>query len=339
MPAHFESPWSNSRLMTTQSRRGVLTDLTRSARSFAPFVFWFGLFCIPATNAVGQIGVSPPRSEFSLDGPATTHTIRVFNVGDKTVEIGVEVYHWELDEQNKVQIVPPTEQSLDQWMVINPLRFTLEPGGSQAVRFAARPRVKPEPGEHRALVYFQQEPDADMIANPDQPRILFRLGTSVIGLVEPIVREAVVHSVTADSKAVNIDIESRGNTHVRTKGQLALWPVDEFPGHENTGLIEGLGEDEELELPEGMASAWPLNTLPVLPESRRTVTTLVLSTNLEPGSYVLDLHGTVADTDIGRVFDIEVVAPPPKSETDTPPGQVPESEPPHSPENKTSPTG
>ena len=39
-------------------------------------------------------------------------------------------------------------------MIINPVEFTIPAGGEQVVRFAVRPRAQPEPGEHRAMVFF-----------------------------------------------------------------------------------------------------------------------------------------------------------------------------------------
>lgn len=283
-----------------------------------PFGIFLGLFIVvlmvPANAARAQIGVSPPRTEFHLDGPTKTHTLRVFNLGENSVDIEIEVNNWELDEQNKVVIIPPTEQSLDQWLVINPLRFSLEPGASQAVRFAARPRVEPTPGEHRALIYFQQIPDETVSASPAKPRVLFRLGTSVIGLAEPVIRDAVIHSVSADATEIEIEIESRGNTHVRLDGQWALWNPDSFPGQENTSVIEGLGEDEEITLPKGVIAARPLNTLPVLPGTTRIVRTSI-GTELEPGTYVLDMNGVVAGVDLGQSLSIVVAAPPEDPET------------------------
>lgn len=282
-----------------------------------------GLLCLVVLALVGsaeaQIGISPARTEFFLDDGPKTHSIRVFNLGTRRVSISVEVNNWELDEENKVRIIPPTEQSLDQWLVINPLRFTLEPGGSQAVRFAARPRLQPEPGEHRALVFFEQIPDDNMPENPDGSRILFRLGTSVIGLVEPVVRDGVIHAVTADRNTISFDIESRGNTHVRLRGQWALWPVALFPGREKTMPIEGLDEDEEATLPDGMTAAGTLSLTPVLPGTRRMVTTSIFA-ELDPGDYVFDLHGTVGGMDIGRTIELKVL-PDEDVETEPPSGE------------------
>jgi hypothetical protein len=146
--------------------------------------------------------------------------------------------------------------------------------------------------------------------------VLFRLGTSVIGLAEPVIRDAVIHSVTADATEVEIEIESRGNTHVRLDGQWALWNPESFPGQENTSVIEGLGEDEDFALPEGMIAAWPLNTIPVLPGTRRVVRNAI-ATELDPGTYLLDLNGTVAGVDLGQTLSI-VVAPPPEEPMTTP---------------------
>lgn len=271
---------------------------------------------LAATPALAQIGVSPPRTEFSLDEGPATHTIRVFNVGTETVDIAVEISHWDLDEDNRVRIIPPTEQSLDQWLVVNPLRFTLAPGGSQAVRFAARPRVEPEPGEHRALMYFRQVPGDDDTDGAG-PKILFRLGTSIIGLAGPVVRQAVVHDVAVDASGIRVDIGSLGNTHVRLDGQWALWPADQYPGREKTGPIEGLATEEDVVIPDGVLAARMLNSLPVLSGTRRVIPT-GFGLPLEPGAYVVDVYGEVAGVDIGGVFEVTVEPPPLDGEASAP---------------------
>ncbi len=276
---------------------------------------------LAAAPALAQIGVSPPRTEFSLDDGRATHTIRVFNVGGETVEVAVEISHWDLDEDNRVRIIPPTEQSLDQWLVVNPLRFTLAPGGAQAVRLAARPRVEPEPGEHRALLYFRQIPPTHEDGSVDGTKVLFRLGTSVIGLAQPVVREAVVHEMTVEASGIRVDIESLGNTHVRLAGQWAVWPAEVYPGREKTGPIEGLETDEEVALPDGVVAARMLSSLPVLPGTRRVIPT-GFGLPLEPGAYVVDVHGEVAGVDVGGAFEM-TVEPPPDDEPMSTPAPVP----------------
>ena len=117
-----------------------------------------------------------------------------------------------------------------------------------------------------------------------------------------------VHDVAADADQITIDVSSVGNTHIRVDGQWALWPAGRFPGRDRTGPIEGLATDDDVVLPDGVIAARPLSPLPVLPGTRRVVTT-PLGVDLEEGAYVLDVYGDVAGVDIGRVFDVFVQAP------------------------------
>ena len=94
-----------------------------------------------------QIAVSPSRFEVEIGPKPTTEAVTVMNLGKDPVTIMVTVASWDLDELNKVRILEPDEQSLDQWMVINPLRFTVPSGKSQTVRFSIRPKIRPLPGE------------------------------------------------------------------------------------------------------------------------------------------------------------------------------------------------
>ena len=100
-----------------------------------------------------QIAVSPSRFEIEIGPSPTTEALRVFNFSDRPVDVQASVAHWELDRNSRVVIVEPTEQSLDQWIVMNPLRFTIPAGGSQTMRFSIRPKTAPDPGEHRAMIY------------------------------------------------------------------------------------------------------------------------------------------------------------------------------------------
>ena len=82
-----------------------------------------------------RVAVSPSKFEIEIGAKPTTQALRLFNLGDERVEVQVTVATWELDEANRVQVVEPTEQSLDQWIVINPLRFEIPAHESQTVRF------------------------------------------------------------------------------------------------------------------------------------------------------------------------------------------------------------
>jgi len=254
-----------------------------------------------------QVAVSPPRFELELGSQPVNDSLKVLNLGEDPVTVEVSVYPWVLDEANQVQIVEPDEQSLDQWMVINPLRFTIPGGGSQVVRFSIRPRVQPEPGEHRAIIYLKQI--LPEIAEENAPlRVSFRLGVGVYAWVGEVVREATVHSVnpvpSSRPPSFEIDVASRGNAHVRLEGQYAVWRAESFPGTDSTSPIEGINTPTAA-VPESILEAGSLPTLPVLPDTRRKLT-LQLLEQLPPGEYVLDLNGAVAGVSIDQAIAFEV---------------------------------
>jgi hypothetical protein len=254
-----------------------------------------------------QVAVSPPRFELELGSKPVNESLKVLNLGEDPVTVEVSVYPWVLDENNQVQIVEPDEQSLDQWMVINPLRFTISGGGSQVVRFSIRPRIEPEPGEHRAIIYLKQIlPEVTEERAP--LRVSFRLGVGVYAWVGDVTREATIHSVelvpASSPPAFGFDISSSGTAHVRLEGQYAVWRADDFPGSEATSQIEGI-DTAGAEIPEPVHEVGTLPTIPVLPGTRRSLA-LQLLEDLPPGDYVLDLNGAVAGVAIDQAIRFEV---------------------------------
>ena len=254
-----------------------------------------------------QVAVSPPRFELELGSKPVNESLKVLNLGEDPVTVEVSVYPWVLDENNQVQIVEPDEQSLDQWMVINPLRFTISGGGSQVVRFSIRPRIEPEPGEHRAIIYLKQIlPEVTEERAP--LRVSFRLGVGVYAWVGDVTREATIHSVelvpASNPPAFGFDISSSGTAHVRLEGQYAVWRAENFPGSEATSPIEGINT-ASAEAPEAVQEFGTLPTIPVLPGTRRSLS-LQLLEDLPPGDYVLDLNGAVAGVAIDQAIRFEV---------------------------------
>ena len=245
------------------------------------------------------IGVSPPRFEIEIGSVPVTRAARVFNFGSAPMEIRASVHGWDLDEENQVRLVEPTEQSLDQWIVINPLRFTVQPGESQTVRFSVRPKVRPEPGEHRAIIYFEQPP-----SKGGSISVIGRIGVAVYGYVGPVEREGTLNRILVDTTTAaplaQLDISSSGTAHVRLGGQYAVWPAASYPGAESTRLFPELGE-REIDLPEALVDVGFLPGLPVLPGSRRTLP-LHLPREIPPGDYVLDINGDLS----GRPLDLAV---------------------------------
>jgi hypothetical protein len=205
-------------------------------------------------------------------------------------------------------VLEPTEHSLDRWMVINPLRFTVDPGGFQTVRFSVRPKLEPAPGEYRAMIYFQQDPGFAQTA--DGPvRVVGRIGVAVYGYVGDVERTGRLNRVSVDSEGAlpeaRFDISNTGTAHVRMLGQYAVWSADAYPGADKTGEIERLGFDEGVALPEGMIEAGVLPGLPVLPNVRRQLPMRV-GRALPPGKYVLDINGDLSGEplDLGVPFTV-----------------------------------
>ncbi len=246
-----------------------------------------------------QVGISPTRFELEIGARPTLESFRVVNLGDDPLEIQISVAHWEMDENNRVTVVAPTEQSLDQWMVVNPLRFTLPPRQTQAVRFSVRPRVEPEPGEHRAMIYLNQILPED---GGTGIRFRFQYGITVYGYAGEVRRLGKLHAVRPrEGPRFDFDISSEGNAYVRMAGQWTVWPAGAYPGAEHTEEVTG----NEARLPGAVIQAGSLPALPVLAGTRR-ILPLAPQLRLPPGSYVLDLNGTLHDQaiDMGVPFTV-----------------------------------
>ncbi len=252
-----------------------------------------------------QIGVSPPRFEVTLDGPPATESAQVINYGPRPIQVKVAVYNWDLDERSSVRLLPPAEQSLDQWLALNPLNFTIPAGKYQTVRFSIRPRVTPTAGEHRAIVYFEEIPDP---ADTSQASVVGRMGIAIYGYAGEVIRRGELHGVTVKTEkklpVALFDLESYGNAHVRLNGQYGIWPAAVYPGKDKTSFLVNLHSKDFIK-PDGLAVIGVLPTTPVLPGTRRLLT-LSLPETLPPGEYTLDINGTFGDMplDMGVSFGI-----------------------------------
>ncbi|MBD0308678.1 MAG: molecular chaperone [Microcoleus sp. T1-bin1] len=246
----------------------------------------------------GNFAVTPPRLEFNIESSGKNESIRLTNADSEPLEIQVSTSNWVQDENNQVQIVDSTEKSLDRWLLINPLRFTIPPGKSQTVRIAVRPRVKPEEGEHRAMIFFEEVPSAK---NKSVAAVVIgRLGVAVYGYTGNINRIGVLNSVQVEAQANPVtaifDISSQGNAHVRMAGEYAIWSAEKYPGAAATKPIPNLAT-KDVKLPDGVWEASGLPTLPILPNNRRKLP-LNTTKKLPPGKYVLDINGDLSGTPI-----------------------------------------
>lgn len=230
-----------------------------------------------------RVGVSPSRVEVDISQGSVTESVRVFNFGAETIDIQVSLANWDLDEGNQVRTLPPTEQSLDQWMIVNPLQFTVDPGESQVVRFAIRPRVEPSPGEHRGMLFFEERTPPE-----EEPgvRFQFRVGVAVYAYSGRITRTAVLHGLklTGEGRDARLafDLTATGNAHVRPSGTLTVHPAKADAADEPT-----------------VSSAIP--AAPVLPGTRRTVR-VALPRDLPAGDYRIRVEGTAGDITFDQGF-------------------------------------
>lgn len=270
--------------------------------SFAYLLAFICCLCFsPVLRAAvppGQVAVSPTKVELKIGPNPVYQSIRLKNMKPYPVTIKVEVNNWTLDENNNLKSIPPDEQSLDRWMVINPLNFTVEPGGIQVVRFSIIPRNRPAPGEHRAIVYFIEQPSN----GEDRPfDMLFRLGVGVYGNVDPIRRSAELKGLVFErsSRTLKADIENGGNVHARFIGDYAVWKTGSFAGF---GAMKAYLEDpEEVKKPEGLVAYGKMNPTPVLDGRRRTISTGI-GVLPSGGDYTVTVQGSIDGRTIEKVL-------------------------------------
>ena len=241
----------------------------------------------PDAEPPAQVAVSPGRFEIELGSRPVVEALRLINFSDADLDIRVSVVPWDLDEFNRVRILDPDEQSLDQWLILNPREFTVPGKTTQTVRFAIRPRTRPEDGEHRAMIYLEEVP-RDLPEG--KVKIAFKVGVAVYAYAGAVVRQGELNkvSVAADRQyyAAAFDISSGGNAHVRLAGEYAVWPVDTFPG---VTAMPILGSDPEI-MPAGVLGHGSLPTTPVLGGTRRELL-LAQPHSLPAGRYVLGFQG------------------------------------------------
>ncbi|MEC9486914.1 MAG: molecular chaperone [Prosthecochloris sp.] len=250
-----------------------------------------------AEDPPGQIAVFPSMFELEIGSRPVSESIRLKNLKKRAVTIEVDVFNWTLDSQNNLQIIPPDPQSLDQWMLINPLSFTIEPGQEQLIRFAIRPPVKPAPGEHRAIVYFTEQPSAE--AETAAVQVLFKLGVGIYGYTDPVKQEARLNSLTLNrsQNRLSATISNTGNVHTRIKGSYTAWKAGSFPGFEvMNDYLEQPGADNK---PEGLITSGAMTNTPVLPGTTRTITTDLPEL---PASAIIAVSGSMGENRIEKTF-------------------------------------
>lgn len=263
------------------------------------------LLLMPAV-AAAQVGISPQLQDIALDGPARTYSFRLINYTKVPKRVAVTVSNWTMDASGTIATAPTTEQSLDPWIEINPTQFTIPAGESQVVRFAIRPAVPLSPGEHRAMVFFAEQPLPGEIAKPATLRVLFRIGAAIYAHVGPVHADGQVDAVTVSARGATFTLQSTGNATARMHGQYALWQSGPYPGA--AAAISPQQVDSGFAAPKGLLRFGMLPLDAVLPDATRTAQLDFGKTPLPPGHYVLRLQGTMGSVAISRELHFDIPA-------------------------------
>jgi len=255
-----------------------------------------------SVTASAKIAISPAKFELKLGSKPVNESIRLINMKKKPVSFQVKVYNWTLDEQNQVRIIPPTSQSLDQWMIINPLSFTVPPGKTQVIRFAIRPRSKPEPGEHRAIIYLAEQTTEADTTKAGGIKVLLNYRMAVYADTDPVKHASALTSLTFDkaSATLKANIINNGNIRTRLKGNYAIWKPGTFPGFK--AMTDYLNKPKQEKKPEGLLATGALNSSPVLAGHRRTIATPVGTEQSRGSGYVLAVKGTLDGKPVEKLF-------------------------------------
>ena len=255
-----------------------------------------------------QVAVSPPTITARIDGKPAGGAIKLYNLGKKPVTINTSIHNWILDEKNEIQVIAPTPESMDLWTIVNPVDFTIPPGRQQTVRFSIRPKSRPSPGEHRAVVFFSQPPKS--VEGEAAINVQFRVGVVIYGLSGEVTRAGEVNDIslelTNDAIDLAFDITSSGNGGVRMDGQYTLWRKEGFPEPQEplTYIVRGDGRNVP---PEVLASDI-LPKIPILQGTRRVVHVLIPYPG-SSGEHILYVHGALGSTTFTKSIPLTIPEP------------------------------
>jgi hypothetical protein len=203
-----------------------------------------------------------------------------------------------MDHANQIELLPSTEQSMDQWTVVNPLNFVVKPQSSQTIRLAFRPPPLLTDGEYQTMIYFNQQL-SDNEPEKQQLRSRFRIGAAVYLQQGPMLPSATVNRAWLEGDRLLIEVTNTGNTHVRFKGHGSLWN-----GEPKANILNPDKPTTEIA---GLLFYEPLPTTPVLPGHTRRLSIDLGTVQPNPQTnYQLLLTGQLANQDLSMAIPITV---------------------------------
>lgn len=261
---------------------------------------------VGASAVRAQVALTPQIYTIDLDKPNQTYSFRLINFTKDAKPVTVTVINWTMDAKGNVIPAPLEEQSLAPWIQINPASFVLPANGSQVVRFAIRPAVPLNPGEHRAMIFFNEQPEG---AQPKGTfRALFRLGAAIYARVPPYTMQGEILSAKPDAHGVGFEVRNTGNATARMEGQYVVWKKGGVPA---TGPWPAHLGQPDFKPPAELAASGALPLDADLPGLTRSVRLeFADKTGLPAGAYVLYLRGTFGSPGVDRELAFVVPAKP-----------------------------
>ncbi|MHC9511511.1 fimbrial biogenesis chaperone [Kangiella sp. M94] len=274
-----------------------ISAILKTAFAFG-FVLLLSAEVKAAQNLEPKLAISPSRIEMTPDKKAS-ESITVLNLGSKPMVVEVNVQNWDFDANNNYRSLPPNEQSLNQWLIINPVRLTIPAKSQQTVRLAVRPRVKPEDGEHRAMVFFRQLTDEGKGLN-----FKFNVGVPIYAYFGEVKREAELLGMDFDPIKLQFvfDIASKGNAYVRPEGVFIAMKASEAGS--DADILKRLDSNKMTVNKLGALASGRLSAKPVFAGTRRQVTSPVPIKELLNEPYVVAIKATVGDQSFAEVYRI-----------------------------------
>ena len=253
--------------------------------------------------AWAQVAITPQIYTIDLSQQShRTYAFRLMNFSKATIPIAVSVVNWTMNAKGQVKPAPLQQQSLAPWLQINPTRFVLPPEGSQVVRFAIRPAVPLTAGEHRAMIYFSEQPQG---AQPKGTfKVLFQLGAAVYARVPPFTMLGEILSATPDAHGVQFQVRNTGNATARMIGHYVVWEQDAVPPGDPWPAQSKSASPKP---PPGLVATGLLPLDADLPGLTRIVRLEFDNKHgLRPGRYVMFMRGTFGTSSIDRELRFSV---------------------------------
>lgn len=131
--------------------------------------------------------VEPGKFILSIKpGERVTNTITVRNESNRATLVKAVVYDWTLNDQDQMitSQLGSRKDSLNGLIKFNPRVFTLEPSGSQLVRFTLTAPKDASPGELRGIVYFEEE--SQVTDNGVNAKLVTQVGSTIYLGITPL---------------------------------------------------------------------------------------------------------------------------------------------------------